>query len=395
VRLADPRLGDARWSPDAATVPAVRLPHVRRPARSALPAVLLTLVLGATAAGCADDGDDAGNASGTPSSAPSATRTTEAAATTDAASPSATTSAPPPKIEHVVAISVDGLNPTALTQLGAARVPAFWRLFREGASTLNARTDVERTDTLPNHTSMLTGRRVDKDHGGHGVFFNDTVTGTIAEQTGVASASVFDVLADAGRTSSLFASKTKFEVFDRSWPSITVYHDDADNNMLAEAAVTDLTDKEPAFSFIHLSAPDVAGHAHTWMSPQYLAAVEDADANVGRIMDAIESDDDLVDDTVLLVTADHGGNPHVGLHTIPTDPDNYTIPFLAWGAGVPAGVDLYSLNPRRHDPGKVQPPYGPGGPIRNGDIANTALDLLGLPAVPGSEFGREDPVQVR
>jgi hypothetical protein len=379
-------------------VRAVTLPHVRRPARSALPAALLTLLVGATAVGCGDSGEDAGNVAGTPSSSPSATTASTAPSAAPSTAPSSAPSsspAAPPKIEHVVAVSVDGLNPDALDDLGAAKAPTFWRLVHEGASTFNARTDVERTDTLPNHTSMLTGRRVDKDHGGHGVYFNDTVEGTLAEQTGVASASIFDVLADAGRTSSLFASKTKFEVFDRSWPSITVYHDDADNNMLAEAAVEDLTDKEPAFSFIHLSAPDVAGHAHTWMSPQYYAAVEDADANIGRIMNAIESDDDLADDTVLLVTADHGGNPHVGLHTIPTDPDNYTIPFLAWGAGVPAGVDLYDLNPRRHDPGREQPAYGPGGPIRNGDIANAALALLGMPAVPGSEFGRTDPVQVR
>jgi predicted AlkP superfamily pyrophosphatase or phosphodiesterase len=295
----------------------------------------------------------------------------------------------------VVAVSVDGLNPTALTELGAAELPTFWRLIREGASTFDARTEVERTDTLPNHTGMLTGRRVDADHGGHGVLFNDSVAGTIEDQTGVRSASVFDVVADAGLTSSLFASKYKFEVYDRSWPSITEFYANPDNEQMTKEAVADLTAHDRSFAFVHLSAPDVAGHAHTWLSPQYLDAVKETDANLGRLVDAIEHDDDLADDTVLLVTADHGGNPHVGLHTVPDDPDNYTIPFLAWGAGVPRGADLYALNPGLHDPGDSRPGYGPGGPIRNGDVANAALDLLGLSTVPGSELGVDDPVQVR
>jgi predicted AlkP superfamily pyrophosphatase or phosphodiesterase len=294
-----------------------------------------------------------------------------------------------------VAVSVDGLNPVALTDLGEGQLPTFWRLIHEGASTFDARTEVERTDTLPNHTGMLTGRRVDAAHGGHGVYFNDTVEGTIAEQTGVQSASIFDVIADAQRTSSLFASKYKFEVYDRSWPAITEFRADPDNDQLMKEAVTDLTHNDRAFAFIHLSAPDVAGHAHTWMSPEYYDAVRDVDANLGRLVEGIEHDDDLAGHTVLLVTADHGGNPHVGLHTVATDPDNYTIPFIAWGEDVPAGADLYDLNPRRHDPGDSRPGYGPGGPIRNGDVANAALDLLGLSHVPGSEFGAEDPVQVR
>ena len=72
----------------------------------------------------------------------------------------------------VLAISIDGLRPDAITKLGNEGTPNLHRLMKQGASTLNARTAYESTKTLPNHTGMLTGRRVDKDHGGHGVFFN-------------------------------------------------------------------------------------------------------------------------------------------------------------------------------------------------------------------------------
>src|SRR5436190_1290294 len=69
-------------------------------------------------------------------------------------------------ITRVVVISVDGLNPTALTRLGRAKTPTYHRLIDEGASTLNARTEVEKTITLPNHAGMVTSRRIAKAYGG-------------------------------------------------------------------------------------------------------------------------------------------------------------------------------------------------------------------------------------
>ena len=47
-------------------------------------------------------------------------------------------------------------------RLGAAGAPTFHRLLDEGAGTLNARTEYEQTVTLPNHTGMMTGRRIDR-----------------------------------------------------------------------------------------------------------------------------------------------------------------------------------------------------------------------------------------
>ena len=79
---------------------------------------------------------------------------------------------PSESISHVVAISIDGLNPRAITELGPSGAPTFHRLMREGAFTLDARTEREQTRTLPNHTGMLTSRRIDASRGGHGVRYN-------------------------------------------------------------------------------------------------------------------------------------------------------------------------------------------------------------------------------
>jgi len=88
---------------------------------------------------------------------------------------------------------------------------------REGAYTLNARTVRERTSTLPNHTAMLTGRRVDEKHGGHGYSDNFDDGGTVHGAAGHYVASVFDVVHDHGGSTALFAAKTKFMLYRRSW----------------------------------------------------------------------------------------------------------------------------------------------------------------------------------
>ena len=117
----------------------------------------------------------------------------------------------------MLAISVDGLNPDAIRKLGRAGAPTFYRLMNEGASTFNARTEYELTITLPNHTGMVTGRRIDRTNGGHGVTWDDDRPGAPCRRPpGTRVDSVFDVVHAAGRSTALFSTKPKFALFDRS-----------------------------------------------------------------------------------------------------------------------------------------------------------------------------------
>jgi len=292
--------------------------------------------------------------------------------------------------DSVLAISIDGMSVAAVRKLGKARLPNLYRFMRAGASTTNARTEREMTVTLPNHTGMVTGRRIDAATGGHGVTWNDDrlSPNTVQQAAGHDVSSVFSVVDAAGGSTALFAAKTKFSLWPRSWPdAIDRTTIDEDNGALVDQLIADL-DQDRDFRFLHLSPPDVAGHAHGWMSKPYLRAVRRADALVGRVVKAVNADPVRRAGTTILLTSDHGG--HGPSHSDATLLDDYRIVFMARGAAVDRGVDLYAINPTYKDPGTRRTVYGlRRPPVRNGMIANLALDLLDLPAVEGSEFDTE------
>jgi len=323
--------------------------------------------------------------------------------------------------DRVIFISVDGLRADLLDNLlvndSVGAYANFQRLVDEGASTFNARTDYTHTVTLPNHTTMITGRPVLQPAGQpvtvyHGYTSNST-PGLYDTLHNVGNpfvpyiASVFDVIHDHGMTTAMFASKSKFIIFDRSYdaangaPDITGSDNGPDkidqyfkassgspsNASLAHVAfMAHLEASRPVFSFVHYRDPDSAGHASGWGSAAWNNAVQSVDAYLGEILDYVDANPGLLGRTVILVTADHGG---VGTdHSNPTYVWDYTIPFFAWGTDVPAGGDLYAMNTgRRLDPGTARPDYNTHvPPIRNGDSGNLILSLLGLPAIPGSSI---------
>jgi len=299
-------------------------------------------------------------------------------------------------VESVLAISIDGLNPAALERLGPYGTPHLHALMDAGASTLNARTEREMTITLPNHTGMVTGRRIDAATGGHGVTWNDDRRrpATVQAAAGRPTQSVWTSVHSAGGSTALFASKTKFSLWNRTWPeSIDLTRIQLDNALLTRAVRRDLRDHTRAFRLVHLSLPDSVGHDRGFMSRAYLKAVERADDLIGVLVAAVTSDPDLARTTAVILTSDHGG---MGTdHSDATRLANYRVPFMVSGPGVTPGTDLYDLNPDYAKPGNRRTSYAdPLQPVRNGDVANLALDLLDLPAVPGSEHNAAQDLDV-
>lgn len=333
----------------------------------------------------------------------------------EGASPAA--DAPPAAFDHVVVISVDGLRGDALVALPPAELPGFARL-RRGASTLNARTDPDWTVTLPNHASMLTGRPVEG-AGGHGWTANGepALGATLHANRGAYVAGAFDVAHDRGLRTALFAGKTKFSLFDASWDAANGAPDrvppdhgrdklDLYARLETAGEVTDrllasLGEGGRSLSLAHYPGPDLAAHAHGWdvsRGSRYLAAVAAVDRELVRLLDALAADARLRGRVAVILTADHGGAAPFKSHTEAHMAVNYTIPFVAWTGADHGGLDLYELNAGlRRDPSIHRPSLADAGPppIRNGDAANLALALLGLPPVPGSTFGAAQDLRVR
>ncbi len=318
-------------------------------------------------------------------------------------------------VDFVIHISVDGLHADHLRNLidndstTSPKYASFKRLVVEGATTYNARTDYDLTNTLPNHTTMLTGRPALQPTGQpntvhHGYTFNGTpIVGQTLHNQGNPNlpyvAGVFDVAHDHGKSTALYPEKPKFEIFEQSWnlaegaPDVTGSDDGKDKidsyfNPATQTVhtkfVNDMRFHHFNYSFVHFFRPDNAGHGFGWGTPQWNDAVAVVDTQLGAILDLVDNDAALKNRTVVILSADHGG---VGTgHGDIADANNYTIPFFVWGPGVSAGSDLYALNAlTRLDPGAGRPDYNAAvQPIRNGDGANLALNLLGLGPVPGS-----------
>jgi predicted AlkP superfamily pyrophosphatase or phosphodiesterase len=321
----------------------------------------------------------------------------------------------PLPLENAVLVSVDGLRSDALLALQPEALPAFTRLLG-GAATLNARCDPDYSITLPNHTSMLTGRPV-LGPDGHAWVENDEAPedATLHKNKGSYLASLFDVAHDRGWHTALLAGKPKFALYDHSYDAQdgapdTVAPDDGRDKLdvyffslkteeIGDGVVKELGDgSKKSVVFVHFAITDLTAHVAGWdLTPnsKYLQAVARVDHELAKILAAIDAQPKLRGHTAIVLTADHGGGAPYKSHDQNKMWVDYIIPFVVWtGDGAKAG--LYELNAQtRRDPSLANPPIAAPGlpPVRNGEAGNVVLQLLGLPAIPGSVLdGKQDLV---
>ena len=105
---------------------------------------------------------------------------------------------------------------------------------------------------------------------------------------------------------------------------------------MADAAVSIINEHQPQVLFVHFPDCDVVGHAIGWGTPEQVATVSNADKDLGKLLKAL-GQQHLTDKTLIIISADHGGNgrTHGGL-----DPRSQHIPWIAAGPGIKHGYDL-------------------------------------------------------
>jgi predicted AlkP superfamily pyrophosphatase or phosphodiesterase len=82
--------------------------------------------------------------------------------------------------------------------------------------------------------------------------------------------------------------------------------------------------------FVHFPNGDIAGHNFGWMSRKQLETYANNDQSFGYILDSLKSRG-MYDNTLIIVTSDHGG--HDTTHGL-NIPEDMTIPWIVSGPGI-------------------------------------------------------------
>lgn len=311
----------------------------------------------------------------------------------------------PAGVDHVVVVAVPGLTSTVVR---GSEVGEIVRMKDNGAFTANARTVTENTGPDANLMSLLTGRRVFAKRSGHGVGSKAKLPRTVHDSAGQYVSGIFDLAHNLSHRTMFVSSRHDTRLILRSWNRRTggsdpygvddgsakidtfkIKRDDA-------AAVSLWRDKiarrAARLSVIELSGVLDAGLDDGFRGPSYQKAVRKAFQRVAAIRRSIAKKPEMQGRTLLVVTGTGGAQKSRGSSR--DWAQSYRVPMWVTGPGVPAGSDLYSLNPAFVSPGKQQVAYSGPQPIRVGDLTNLVTRTLGLPPVPGSTMDPSQRFQV-
>lgn len=236
--------------------------------------------------------------------------------------------------QRVLVVSIEGLRGDALERYSP---PTLARLAREGSWTDRA-TTVLPTLTVPAHLSMLAGvppeehgirsdrMSVSQEMAGLDPLFRS------ARRGGAPGAAVMSREGPLSGFGEILECRQAFGL-DRL--TLTA----ASARAALEPSLEALADPEVALLFVHFPDPDIAGHAHGWLSPPYRDAVLAADSALGVLVEAATAAGQP--ETLILVTSPHGGGGALGPFQHGSgSPEDLLVPLLLHGPGIRAGGRL-------------------------------------------------------
>jgi predicted AlkP superfamily pyrophosphatase or phosphodiesterase len=243
-------------------------------------------------------------------------RSTLTATPTQTAAPTETAT-PAPHATRVLILSIDGLRPDAIA---LAPMPNLSALMQNSAYTLNAQT-VYPSLTLVAHSSMLTGLCPSK----HGVDWNEY----FPDNGYARGTDLFDIAHAAGLQTVMYVGKDKMrQITEPSSTDIFVFLDEHDL-IITEQLIADFP-QDFDLLFVHFPSTDWLGHDYSWLSEKQLEYIRYADEALGKILAELDARD-IRDETLIIITADHGGHETSHNSNIPED---MTIPWIVSGPGV-------------------------------------------------------------
>lgn len=250
-----------------------------------------------------------------------------------------------PGVKHMILIGVDGMSPNGINN---APTPNMDALVKNGSHTFLAKA-VLPTSSSPNWASMVMGAGPEQ----HGVTSNDwephkqtielqctgkkgngkdskmwpTFYGQLREQKPKSKIFCFHDWWDYGRLLEPGVCSRK------RGPGLYGLIFQKGNKISINRAKRVIKKQDFDFIFVHLDHVDHAGHHDGHGTPQYYDAVAYADVLIGQVMDAVKKAG-IEDETIIMVTADHGGIGHGhGGNT----PEEVNTPWIIKGPGIKQG----------------------------------------------------------
>lgn len=245
---------------------------------------------------------------------------------------------PTPRAKHVILLGFDAMSARGIQR---AHTPNFNRMIDKGAVSVKARC-IRPTSSSQNWMSMVSGTNIEM----HGVTGNDwepelqVIEPSLKNKKGL-----FPTIFDHIKTQRPDAKVYLFyewtgqdRMYDVSVADKAVSGLDYDQT-LTQAIDAFFQDK-PEFLFVSINQTDHVGHESGHESEEYLATITHFDSIVGKLADRLE-ETGLLDETVVIITADHGGlgSSHGGDSEAERE-----IPIILYGGNVTQGKVLEHTN---------------------------------------------------
>lgn len=247
-----------------------------------------------------------------------------------------------PRAKRVLMLALDGI---CLEGFRKADTPNLDRLLSEGSLSTATRV-VMPSNTQPNWMSHLSGSGPEQ----HGVDRNDwlldkhVLDPIVTDEDGYYP-TVFKILKDnvpGVKTAFYYNWAELINPYNRKWlDEVSFQENDGYLSNYAKALdfMTNHAD-EPTVVFLYSVHTDHAGHKHQWMSPEYIASIEEADMHIGEILAEMKKRG-LYDDTHFMFITDHGGinYGHGGM-----TPNEMIVPWGIAGPGIKKGFAIEEPN---------------------------------------------------
>lgn len=205
-------------------------------------------------------------------------------------------------VKHVIVIGMDGLGAYAFPK---SDIPHIKSLMNEGAWSLEARRVLPSSSAV-NWASMVMGAGPELHGFTEWGSQKPELPSRELDQYGLFP-SIYTLLRQQQPKSEIgviFNWGGYGYLFPKA--AVNTWANPADTYLTIDSAITYLSTKKPDLLFIHLDEPDHVGHNIGHNTPAYFEQVHKNDSLVGKVIAAMK-EADMWDNSIILLTADHGG----------------------------------------------------------------------------------------